>query len=144
MPEHERHGLERTIVGVDHSAHQFYLVERVGEGVVIRRTSTRHRELHEVGTAFASIYAQLEGEELSRLPLLVDLRAVIGRNDDSFEEELAPHRRRLLTSFARAGILVRSTIGAMQLRRLVSSEGIEIEVFSSEADGLRWLRSPDP
>ena len=93
---------------VGHSPPQFYIVERVVHGVSIRRTSAQHSHLNEVGTAFASFYAQLEGEELSRLPMLIDLRAVIGHNDDSFEEELAPHRRRLLSAFARTGILVRS------------------------------------
>lgn len=131
-------------MAVDHSVNQFYIVERIADGVIVRRTPARHRELPEVGAAFAWIYAQLRGEELSRLPLLIDLRAIIGRNDAPFEEELAPHRRRLLTSFARAGILVRSTVGAMQVQRMVASEGIEIAVFTSEADGLSWLHSPDP
>ena len=131
------------MAGVDHSGRQFYVVERTHGGVVVRRTEVPHRNLFEVTSAFASIYAQLEHIDLSRLPLLVDLRAVIGRNDDSFEEEVAPHRRKLIANFARTGVLVRTTVGAMQIRRLFASEGIELAVFTSEPAGLLWLQNSD-
>ena len=132
-----------TTVSVDQSSHQFYVVERFSPGVIIRRTKHRHQHLAEVGTAFASIYDQLAGVDLSKVPLVVDLRLVVGRNDDSFEAEVAPHRRRLITNFARTAILVRTTVGALQVKRMFASEGIDVDVFTSEADCLRWLQSPE-
>ena len=131
-------------MSVEQSSTAFYVVEQVGAGVIIRRTARRHESLDEVGTAFASIYAQLDGVPLSRVPLVVDLRAVIGRNDDSFEAEVGPHRRRLINSFARVAILVRTTVGAMQVKRLFASEGVDVDVFTSEDDCLLWLDTKDP
>lgn len=130
-------------MSVDHVSHQFYVVERFSPGVIIRRTEHRHQHLSEVGTAFASIYDQLAGVDLSEVPLVVDLRLVVGRNDDSFEAEVAPHRRRLIASFARTAILVRTTVGALQVKRMFAAEGIEVDVFTSEPDCVRWLQSPE-
>ncbi|MCR9163796.1 MAG: hypothetical protein ACE37F_16255 [Nannocystaceae bacterium] len=129
---------------VGQSSQHFYLVQRFGPAVIVRRTKRRHQHMSEVGTAFASIYDQLEGVDLSSTPLVVDLRLVVGRNDDSFEAEVAPHRRELIASFARTAILVRTTIGALQVKRMFAAEGIDVEVFTSEPECLDWLHSPQP
>lgn len=129
---------------VEHHSTAFYVVDHVGRGVVIRRTARRHESLDEVAAAFASIYAQLEGMRLFEVSLVVDLRAVVGRNDESFEAEVAPHRRRLIRSFERVAILVRTAVGALQVKRMFVSEGIDVDVFTSEDDCLRWLKTKDP
>ena len=117
----------------------FYSVTRGRGGIIVRRTSRSHSALDEVGPAFEAIYEELRDLDLPEQALLVDLRDVVGRNDPEFERVIAPHRRRLIQSFSRAAVLVRSSVGAMQLRRLFAEDGLKIEVFGSEVEALAWL-----
>lgn len=122
-------------LGVD----PFYTVARGRGGVIVRRTRRSHTSLDEVGPAFEAIYDALRDLYLPDVALLVDLRDVVGRNDPDFEVAIAPHRRRLMQSFGRAAVLVRSSVGAMQIRRLFAEDGIPVEVFGDEDDALDWL-----
>lgn len=124
---------------VGHAENNFYEVRQIGTGVVVRRTSQPHTALDEIDRAFAAVYRKVAALPIDRMPLLVDLRDVVGRNDPEFERAVAPHRRRLVTSFGRAAILVRSSIGTLQIKRLFSDEGIEIEVFTDPNVAFRWL-----
>ena len=117
----------------------FYTVTRGHGGIIVRRTRRSHTALDEVGPAFQEIYDALRDVYLPDVALLVDLRDVVGRNDPEFEEVIAPHRRRLMQSFGRAAVLVRSSVGAMQIRRLFAADGLSVEVFGDEDEALEWL-----
>lgn len=117
----------------------FYTVTRAHGGVIVRRTRRSHSSLDEVGPAFEAIYDSLRDVYIPEIALLVDLRDVVGRNDPEFERAIAPHRRRLIESFGRAAILVRSSVGAMQIRRLFAEDGLTVEVFGDEALAVEWL-----
>lgn len=119
----------------------FYTVTRGRGGVIVRRSRRSHTSLDEVGPAFDEIYGALRDLELRDVALLVDLRDVVGRNDPEFETAIAPHRRRLMQSFGRAAVLVRSSVGAMQIRRLFAEDGLSVEVFGDEGKALEWLAS---
>ncbi|MCR9164389.1 MAG: hypothetical protein ACE37F_06865 [Nannocystaceae bacterium] len=108
-------------------------------GVIVRRTRRSHTSLDEVAPAFEEIYAALRDIDLLDVAVLVDLRDVVGRNDPDFEKAIAPHRRRLMESFGRAAVLVRSTVGAMQIRRLFAEDGLSAEVFGDEDEAMQWL-----
>ncbi|MBK9264560.1 MAG: hypothetical protein IPM54_32840 [Polyangiaceae bacterium] len=71
--------------------------------------------------------------------LFSDLRAVQGRNDPAFEERMAKLRPRLYEGFVRVGILVRSSVGALQIRRLVMQDGRACMVMTDEAALLEYL-----
>lgn len=118
----------------------FYEVELHPEGAIVRRTSRRYLDLAELRPSFTAIDRALLGLAPGASSLIVDLRAIVGRNDASFESALAPLRRALLTRFARAGLLVRTRIGHLQLQRYLADDGIDATVFSDEAAAMAWFR----
>lgn len=118
----------------------FYEVELHPEGAIVRRTSRRYVDLSELRPSFAAIDRELLDLAPGATSLIVDLRAIVGRNDASFESALAPLRRALLTRFARAGLLVRTRIGHLQLQRYLADDGIVATVFSDEAEAMAWFR----
>jgi hypothetical protein len=71
--------------------------------------------------------------------LLSDLRAVQGRNDEAFEDRMLKLRPKLYGGFLRVGILVRSSIGALQMKRLVREDGLDRMVMTDESGLLEYL-----
>ena len=108
-------------------------------GAIVRRTKRRYLDLSEVAPSFATIDEQLVALD-PEASLLVDLRAIVGRNDEAFENLLAPLRRGLLRKVQRSAIIVRTTIGRLQLERYLASDGIRAHVFSDEAQAMSWFR----
>jgi hypothetical protein len=119
----------------------FYDVELRRRGAIVRRTTRRYLDVSELAPSFIAIDAQLAELDPGATSLLVDLRAIAGRNDVEFEQALAPLRRRLLRRFARTAIIVRSEIGRLQLRRHLAADGIVAQVFADEAQAMRWFES---
>ena len=117
----------------------FYEVDLHEHGAIVRRTTRRYADISEIGPSFAAVDVQLRALELGASTLLVDLRAIVGRNDAEFETALAPLRRKLLSRFERTGIIVRTTIGRMQLQRYLAADGLGAEVFSDEGEALAWF-----
>ena len=71
--------------------------------------------------------------------LLSDLRAIPGRNDGIFEERMKKLRPKLYSGFRRVGLLVRSSVGALQIRRMIQEDGIARMVATDEAALLEYL-----
>jgi hypothetical protein len=119
----------------------FYEVELRTHGAIVRRTTRRYEDLAELAPSFQAIYDRVAVRRPSANAVLVDLRAIVGRNDAQFEAALAPLRRELLSKFARAALLVRTSIGRMQLQRYLEDDGIRAEVFSDEEAAMAWFES---
>lgn len=71
--------------------------------------------------------------------LLSDFRAVQGRNDPQFEARMIKFRPRLYGGFLRMGVLVRSSVGALQIKRFMQEDGILRMVATSETELLEYL-----
>lgn len=71
--------------------------------------------------------------------LMNDLRAITGRNDATFEERMRQLRPRLYDGFVRVGILVRSSVGALQIKRMVQEDGLARMVMTDEAALVEYL-----
>lgn len=74
--------------------------------------------------------------------LLVDLRRAIGRNDPTFEEKMKQMRPYLYPGFSRAAVLVKSTAGALQTRRMIVADGFERLVTTDEDEVFDYLLTP--
>lgn len=116
----------------------FYDVELKPRGAIVRRTTRRYVDTSELAPSFAALDRQLATLPL-RSSLLVDLRAIVGRNDSEFEAALAPLRRELLRKFERSALIVRTTIGRLQLERYLAADGIDAGVFTDEAEAMAWF-----
>lgn len=71
--------------------------------------------------------------------LLNDLRAVQGRNDPAFEERMQQLRPRLYVGYRRVGILVRTSVGALHIRRMAQAEGMAQMISTDETELLDYL-----
>ena len=107
--------------------------------MLVTRTKRRYAAVDEVEPSFAQVDEALADVDPTTMALLVDLRAIVGRNDPEFEAELAPYRRRLLSRFARTGIVVRTTIGRLQLERYLAADGLSAKVFDDPDLAMQWL-----
>jgi len=71
--------------------------------------------------------------------MLTDMRAAPGRNDPAFEAAVGVIKPRLYAGMARIAVLVRTSIGALQIKRLVQEDGIERLVTTDEGEALSHL-----
>jgi hypothetical protein len=74
------------------------------------------------------------------LAILVDLRAGGMRNDPEFEEAIKRWRPRFLKGFRRVAVLVRTAVGALQVRRQGREQGEARAVFFDEKEAIAHLQ----
>lgn len=78
-------------------------------------------------------------EKAGNIRLLVDLRAVTPRNDPGFEASIAKFRSKLFGGGQRIVILVRTAVGALQVKRHMREDGFPVEVFTDEEAAIVFL-----
>jgi hypothetical protein len=117
----------------------FYEVETWPQGAIVRRTKRRYVDISELSPSFVDLAEHLDRLSPGADTLLVDLRAAVGRNDGEFEDTIAPLRRQLLRRFERSALLVRTTIGRLQLERYLAADGLRARVFSDEEEAMAWF-----
>lgn len=76
-----------------------------------------------------------------RSRLLVDLRAAAPCVDPAFEAPLARLRRGVLQGGERTAILVRTAVGALQVKRHMREDGLHAGVFHDEEEALAYLEA---
>lgn len=113
------------------------------DGVVIRlvRSAVPYPDIPSVTRSFEAVIATLEIVGRRGRVMLFDARAPVGRNDPEFEKAMAPLRPRIDRNFVRIGVLVRSAMGALQIRRWVSEDGIERITGTQEAEVEEALKA---
>lgn len=108
--------------------------------VRVRRTERAFPTVTELIQTFTDVNHSLDGIERSAHRLLIDTRAVAGRNDAEFEQAFAPLRARMLGGFERVAVLARSTVGTLQVKRHASEDGMDtVRPFTDEAEAMTWL-----
>lgn len=114
-------------------------VDLDGKHLVVRvvRSERPYATTSDIYAEGLAIQHELDG--LGRMPLLVDLRAVTPRNDQGFEVAIADFRRRVFGGRHRAALLVRTAVGALQVKRHMREDGFPVEVFTSEEEALEYL-----
>jgi hypothetical protein len=76
--------------------------------------------------------------------ILVDLRLAAPRNDPDFEAVMKKYRRKLFDRAERAAVLVRTAVGALQVKRHMREDGHHVEVFQAEEEALNYLDGAAP
>jgi hypothetical protein len=116
-------------------------LERGGQLLRLSRSATPYADLQAVRDSFASVIHTFDRVGRRGRVMLFDTRAPVGRNDPAFEQVMAELRPRIDQGFGRIGVLVRSAVGALQLRRWVSADGIE-RIVTTQEDQLLSLLFP--
>ena len=70
------------------------------------------------------LLSALAGIPLEKTALLLDVREVMGRNDEAFEAASMSVRLRFIARFGRAAILVRTLAGKLQGQRFIREDKI--------------------
>lgn len=78
-------------------------------------------------------------QKAGKVRLLVDLRAATPRNDPGFEADIVKFRRKLFGGGQQVAVLVRTAMGALQVKRHVREDGFSVEVFTNESAAIAHL-----
>jgi hypothetical protein len=119
-----------------------YFTVFVDERLRIVRTVRSEKpfgSLEELEGIFVRLAAALDALGRSRYGILADLRATPGRNDPQFEAALERLRPLWTGGFRRIGILVRSTVGLLQIQRHARRDGVERMISKDEDELLEYL-----
>jgi hypothetical protein len=119
-----------------------YFTVLVDERMGIVRTIRSEKQFDSIDgldVIFARLAAVLDGLGRSRYGILADLRATPGRNDPEFEAALERLRPLWIGGFRKVGVLVRSTVGMMQIQRHARRDGLERLISKDEDELLAYL-----
>ena len=118
-----------------------YCVEADAEAQLV--TLTRRRRpfvsAQDAEGACAPVNAALDALRRAQHRLLVDSREAAPRNDAAYEDWFAPHRKSLLSGFARTAVLVKSAVGVLQSRRLVQQDRGDAKIFTDPESAIAYL-----
>ncbi|WP_309888668.1 hypothetical protein [Archangium sp.] len=95
--------------------------------------------IEELDGLFARLGSVLDTLDRPRYGLFSDIRATPGRNDPQFEEALARLRPIWIGGFRKIGVLVRSTVGQMQVQRHARRDGVKRLVSQDADEILKYL-----
>ncbi len=102
--------------------------------MMIIRTSEAFTSIEEIKRTCAEVVEALDRGGRGG-PLLVDLRAARGRNDEPFEAAMRSFRPRFFAGYDPIGIFVRSVVGTLQVQRHLREDG-STSVVSSDLGAL--------
>ena len=108
--------------------------------IVVRRSAVPFSSREDLDRYYRALTDAIDRLDKPRHELLVDIRAVVGRNDSEFELAFGPHRARLERDFRRVAVLVSSPAGRLQVQRHALQDGLGVRAFLDEAEALEWLR----
>ena len=120
----------------------FYRVEMLFGDRVVRvvRQARPFETEQDVETACVPLQAVLDAAGRAGRALLVDSRAVVGRNDPTSERAFASHRSRMLHGFRAAALLMQTATGKLQSERLLREHRLQhVPVFLQEEDAFVFL-----
>jgi hypothetical protein len=123
-----------------------YFTVLVDERMGIVRTVRNDKpfaSIEELDGVFTQLGDALDALGRERYGLLADLRAAPGRNDAQFETTMLRLRPRWVGGFRKVGVLVRSTVGLMQIQRHGRHDGHERVVSKDEDELLKYLTEED-
>lgn len=120
----------------------YFIVHSDGAGLVVRiqRTGLDYPDILTMERDMDAIVAVQDRLGRDRRAFCVDWREGPLRNDAPFEEAVQRVMPRLLRGYRVVAIIVRSAVGALQVKRQLREANLTGEVFQDEADAFDFLR----
>ena len=114
---------------------EYMVVNVEAEGAIVRlvRSAVAYASIAALNESFEKVIGVMDLLGRRGRVMLFDTRAPQGRNDPEFEQAMATLRPRIDRGFSRIGVVVKSAAGGLQMRRWVSTDGIERLTGSDEA-----------
>lgn len=119
----------------------FFAFHRTPWGVLAERTNRPFESASDVHQAFDELGAASRPDYPGDCCLLLDLRAVRGRNDEGFEEVVIPRVKGEFDRYAGTAVVVRSETGRLQLLRHVAAVSQPVGVFLELEEALAFVES---
>jgi hypothetical protein len=107
--------------------------------VIFRRTDQPFTDLAAAAATLRDVESKVTA--LGRVRgILVDTRRAPMRNDPEFERVSQRGFQRILDHFERVAVIVSTAVGQLQTQRIKRENALDYEVFTDEAQALRFLR----
>jgi hypothetical protein len=120
----------------------YFIVHSDGAGFVVRlqRTGLDYPDIPSLERDTETINALLDRLGRDRKGLCIDWREGPLRNDEPFEEALRRVMPKLVRGYRAVAVIVRSAVGALQVKRHFREGSLVGEVFQDEVDAMDYLR----
>jgi len=120
----------------------YFVLETDSSGLVLRlrRKPAEYTDVPTMEADTEIVVSLFDKLGRDRKKLLVDLRDGPRRNDPQFEDAMQRLRPRFFRGFRGAAVLVRSAVGALQVKRHMREDGFGVEVFFDEQEAIDFLR----
>src|SRR5262249_24083837 len=122
--------------------YEFAVVEPRASGEMsylrMSRTEVRYPNVEAIHTDRRAVLQLLEPHV--HLPLLMDMRrGPVPPSDPAVEQALARGGQEVTARFRRVAVLVRNSVGSLQVKRVARSVGVQVDVFIDEREALAFL-----
>ncbi|HLM72397.1 MAG TPA: hypothetical protein VK459_06890 [Polyangiaceae bacterium] len=118
------------------------VIARLPGTTIIRfkRLKESPRTALEVRTQLQKTVDALNTVDRRAYSLLMDMRdAPMLHVVPEFEQILDEYRPRIMSGFAKVAVLVKTSVGKLQVTRMAREDGVDIRIFNDEAEALAYL-----
>ena len=126
---------------------EYYEVHMDGRGIIhLRRSDAPWASLEiakERNDLMVSKIREAMAPAERGVGLLMDFRNARARNDDAFESLTEQYRHEMRDSFDRVAVVVRTSVGRLQLERLNRGQTNAPALFDDPEAALRWLQATE-
>lgn len=110
----------------------------------LQRTEVPIESVEGVHSSFAAINKVLAHIPMRSWGLLFDMRRARPAHNPAIEAAFRENRLRFYGEVGRYGVLVKTTAGVMQVKRMLrATPDLRIEVFADEDEALKWVSAVD-
>jgi hypothetical protein len=118
------------------------VIARVPGTSIIRfkRMEETPRTAAELRAQFKRMIDALDTLDRGDYDLFMDMRDAPVRHDvPEFEQILDEYRPKLMSGFAKVAVLVKTSVGKLQVTRMAREDGVDVRIFNDEAEALAYL-----
>lgn len=126
------------------SSHLIVTREESGRVIRARRTSSAFVSTADMYGVEAQFLRTIPMRERFGIGVLVDVRDAPMLSNDGFEIEAAKVIDAMASDFERSALLVRTAVGALQVRRIAKTNPFRLELFEDEAAAIAYLTGNGP
>lgn len=126
------------------NSHLIVIREEGGRVIRARRTSTPFADATDMYAVQAQFLKIVPVRDRFAVGVLVDVRDAPMLANDGLEIEAAKVIDAMASDFERSALLVRTAVGALQVRRIARTNPFRLELFEDEAAAIAYLTGSGP
>ena len=117
------------------------LAEVPGTLIRLQRSNIPHPTTADLEQSFRNVAIAIDRHGRMGRVMLVDMREALGRNEPEFDAALRRVRPIVERAMVRIVVLLRSTVGMLQMKRINEEDGIPRALTMHEHEALDFLRT---